>query len=106
MPVDGPLIYPRHYFYVCSVINFVLRIAWTLTISPSSLGVASGGGLDPLWFGTILAIVEVYRRAQWNIFRMAHEQQANAGQFRAVNYVPVVSANDRKSAAKDDDDDD
>jgi len=83
------LIFPR-YWYVCGVvINTLLRFGWTLTLSPSTLGVDNEGIFDELWFGTVLATAEIFRRTMWNVFRVANEQSTNDGKFRAVNYVPV-----------------
>jgi hypothetical protein len=56
---------------------------WTLTISPESIGIV----MDPLLFTSILAVVEIARRAQWNIFRVENEQLNNIGKFRAIDLV-------------------
>ena len=59
---------------------------WTLTISPDAVH------LDA--FVTILAVVEITRRAIWNIFRLENEQLNNCGKFRALKgnihpYMPT-----------------
>jgi len=69
-------------YYVAIVVNIFLRLMWTLTISPQSLGIV----MDPLGFAAILAVLEIFRRGMWNLFRL---QLNNVGRFRAVNvFVP------------------
>lgn len=57
-------IYPKFTYRVVIVSDLLLRLMWTLTISPESLGIV----LEPFIFTTILAAIEIMRRAQWNIF--------------------------------------
>ena len=40
--------------------------------------------------GTILAMMEVFRRFVWNFFRLENEHLNNAGEFRAVRDIAVV----------------
>jgi hypothetical protein len=63
---------------------FTQRLMWAFSISPGSLGVV----LDPTEFATILAVVEILRRAMWNLFRLENEQLTNCEHFRAIN-IPV-----------------
>ena len=51
---------------------------WTLTISPESVGIV----LNPVIFSAILAAVEIFRRVQWNLFRVENEQINNVGKYR------------------------
>jgi len=90
------LIFPKYWYIGAVVINILLRFGWTLTLSPSSLGVDNEGAFDELWFGTVLAAAEIVRRSMWNVFRVANEQSTNDGKFRAVNYVPVSISRGRK----------
>jgi hypothetical protein len=77
-------LYPRWWLYVGFASDLALRVAWALTLSPSAFGVE---------VITLLAFVEILRRAQWNMHRMANEQQSNIGKFRAIAFVPVPIAN-------------
>jgi hypothetical protein len=81
------LLYPKWWYYAAAVANLVLRLMWTLTISPDV--VASFLGLGKDGFTTVLVIVEVSRRAMWNIFRLENEQLNNCGKFRAVQDIPL-----------------
>jgi len=78
-------LFPRWTYYTAIVADFILRGAWTLTISPQSIGII----LNPLIFASILSAAEICRRAMWNIFRLENEQINNIGQFRVVRDVPV-----------------
>jgi hypothetical protein len=68
-------------YYFAMVANLFMRLMWTFTISPESLGIV----MSELTFASILAIVEIIRRAMWNLFRVENEQLNNVGKFRAVN---------------------
>jgi len=79
------LLYPKQWYYLAMCADFILRCMWTLTISPQTIGII----LNPLIFATILAAVEIMRRAMWNLFRMENEQINNIGKFRVVKDVPL-----------------
>jgi hypothetical protein len=74
------------WYYVAAVVNLAARFLWTLTISPESIGIF----LNPIIFSSILAGLEIARRAIWNLFRMENEQLTNVGKFRVVKEVPPV----------------
>lgn len=87
-------------YYFAMVANLAARCLWTLSISPQSIGIS----MKPLIFQTILAAVEITRRAmvtikvlnsnfvKWNLFRVENEQLSNIGKFRAVNVeVPPLA---------------
>eukprot|EP01114_Cavostelium_apophysatum_P021331 TRINITY_DN7416_c0_g1_i1.p1 TRINITY_DN7416_c0_g1~~TRINITY_DN7416_c0_g1_i1.p1 ORF type:complete len:676 (+),score=123.95 TRINITY_DN7416_c0_g1_i1:792-2819(+) len=67
------LLFPRPFYHCAICLNFLARCLWTLTISPEAVGIA----VDPLIFATILAAIEIFRRAVWNLFRMENEQLNN-----------------------------
>lgn len=80
------LIYGRPLLYYWAILSdAVLRLGWTLTISPEFYS-----RYDPKLFQSVLSSIEIYRRGQWNIFRLENEQLNNVGLFRATNYVPPV----------------
>ena len=72
-------------YYISIGLNLVTRLMWTLTISPSSIGIL----MDPTWFATILAAVEIARRAQWNAYNLENEQLANREKLRAFSIPPL-----------------
>lgn len=39
--------------------------------------------------GTILAVLEVFRRFVWNLFRLENEQLTNCGEFRVVRDISI-----------------
>lgn len=81
------LLYPKWWYYAAAIANLVLRLMWTLTISPDVVAAFFFLGKDG--FTTLLVSVEVSRRAMWNIFRLENEQLNNCGKFRAVQDIPL-----------------
>lgn len=82
-------LYPLPMYYFAIGTNLIMRLMWTLTISPESIGIV----LDDRIFTTILGAVEIMRRAQWNLFRLENEQLNNVGKFRAVNILIPLPTN-------------
>ncbi|OWF44533.1 Xenotropic and polytropic retrovirus receptor 1-like [Mizuhopecten yessoensis] len=72
--------------------DFVLRFAWTLTVSIGEGGYFPGEALK-----TLLASLEVFRRFVWNFFRLENEHLNNCGQFRAVRDISIapIDSNDQ-----------
>jgi len=83
------LLYPIPWYYVALVSNAVMRLMWTLTISPNVLDAIGGSVNASDILTTCLAVVEIFRRAQWNIFRLENEQINNIGKFRVTKDVPL-----------------
>ncbi|XP_049848262.1 uncharacterized protein LOC126313357 [Schistocerca gregaria] len=80
------LLYPKPWYYLAMALNLVMKFLWTLNISKSGTSVFH---LDEYWSKKILALVEVTRRAMWNIFRLENEQLNNCGKFRAIRDLPL-----------------
>ena len=70
---------PFFVYYFAIISNLVFRFGWVVTLSPGSLGLTNAGET----IITAAATTEIYRRAQWNIFRVENEQVNNVGKFRA-----------------------
>lgn len=76
---------PIAVYYIAMVLNAFLRINWIFLISPSYWGILIDGRILALLF----AVLEVYRRFQWNFFRMENEHLNNCGMYRAVLDIPL-----------------
>ena len=70
-------LYPIPFYYVAAFLNLGLRVTWAFTISPDRM--------HPDAFGTIIAVLEVLRRGQWNLLRLENEHLNNCDKFRAVS---------------------
>lgn len=81
------LLYPKWWYYAAAFVNLLLRLMWTVTISPDAIASSFFLGKDGLT--TVITSVEVSRRAMWNIFRLENEQLNNCGRFRAVQDIPL-----------------
>ncbi|XP_030062810.1 solute carrier family 53 member 1 isoform X1 [Microcaecilia unicolor] len=85
------IVYPQKAYYYCAIIEDVLlRFAWTIQISLTTMNVFPGVG-DIV--ATILAPLEVFRRFVWNFFRLENEHLNNCGEFRAVRDISVAPMN-------------
>lgn len=81
------LLYPTPWYYAAIILNLGMRLMWTLTISPDAVR----GVLHPDVFALVLALVEMTRRAMWNLFRLENEQLNNCGKFRALKGTFLVA---------------
>ena len=71
-------------YYVCIPLDIVLRGAFIVTLSENPA--------NPQLRDFFLAVAEIYRRFQWNFFRLENEHLNNAGRFRAVKEVPLPAS--------------
>jgi hypothetical protein len=92
------LIFPTWTYYYVMISNLFLRTIWLFTVSPNYWGVIKNGNI--VAYAT--ALIEVFRRFQWNFFRMENEHTNNCGEFRAVKEMPLPYNINNNS---DDDDD-
>lgn len=72
-------------YYIAAVIDLFLRATWIFTISPAFYS----GWISSVHLKTVVACLEVARRAQWNIYRLENEHTGNIEGYRAVNIVPL-----------------
>lgn len=80
-------IYPyKSLYYLAAVLNLMGRLAWALTITPHSLFTGVPRGVTT----TIIAVVEILRRAQWSLFRLEYEYTNNPFGYRSVKEVPMM----------------
>ena len=75
---------------VCS--NLVGRFAWAVTITPHmNRGVFFiFSGLTNEGLATLVAVVELLRRAQWTFLRLENEYLNNAAHYRSVVAAPML----------------
>jgi hypothetical protein len=66
------LLFPKWCYYLAMPLNLVLRCAWLFTVAPSPfVGYVYEKALE-----FSLAGAEIFRRAHWNLYRLANEQTA------------------------------
>uniref|UniRef100_A0A3Q3EFU5 Xenotropic and polytropic retrovirus receptor 1a n=1 Tax=Labrus bergylta TaxID=56723 RepID=A0A3Q3EFU5_9LABR len=85
------IVYPHKAYYYCAIIeDVILRFAWTIQISLTTMTkIHSVGDI----VATFLAPLEVFRRFVWNFFRLENEHLNNCGEFRAVRDISVAPLN-------------
>ncbi len=89
----SPSLPPSHaqIYYVLAIIeDLIFRSLWTLNIS---VGEAGTQWLEGNAVGTVLAIMEVFRRFIWNFFRVENEHLNNCGDFRVVRDISIHPIN-------------
>lgn len=81
--------YPVAWYYFAMVTNLFLRFTWTLTILPFSSNpfLASTEFYD-LYVVPVLVSLELYRRAQWGVFR-TENAQFHDQEFEQTLSVPI-----------------
>ncbi|KAI9323088.1 EXS family-domain-containing protein, partial [Dichotomocladium elegans] len=72
------------FYYISVIVDIVLRFAWILNFINLRIH------KDVLTF--VLALMEAYRRIQWNVFRLENEHLNNCGQYRAIKEIPLPFA--------------
>ncbi|KAF8637930.1 hypothetical protein AX17_002551 [Amanita inopinata Kibby_2008] len=86
---------PLYYFAIVS--NLVIRFIWVIYIPE--------GGLDFRVRTFIVAVLEMFRRWQWNFLRLENEHLGNVDQYRVTREVPLPYTFDGQYLDGDDDDD-
>lgn len=74
-------------YYFAIVSNFVLRFLWILPLMPPFNTITEPFSKEA--FDFILALFEVYRRFQWNFFRVEYEHINNCGQLKAMHEIQL-----------------
>ncbi len=78
------------YYALAIVEDLIFRSLWTLNIS---VGEAGAKVLEGNILGTILAVMEIFRRFIWNFFRVENEHLNNCGDFRVVRDISIHPIN-------------
>lgn len=71
---------PKRNYYFVIILNLLLRLAWTITLSPAIVGIFGDPNLVTFATGS----AEIIRRGIWNLFRVEKEHLTNCMQFRAI----------------------
>ncbi|KZV75878.1 EXS-domain-containing protein, partial [Peniophora sp. CONT] len=81
---------PAYYFALVS--NIVIRLGWVFYIPV--------GGPSFALRTWLVAIAEVFRRCQWNFYRLENEHLGNMDQYRMMKELPMFYAQDESAAPK------
>ena len=74
-------------YLMVSLLNFVFRIAWALSLFPESFGMH---GIDNHYYSILFGMTEILRRCIWNIIRIENEHLNNCGKYRIVREIPLM----------------
>lgn len=73
------LVFYRWTYYVAAPVNITLRYAWALN--------SAGLGVKGEVLGFLTALLEAYRRIQWNFFRLENEVSFNQVLFFLIPFT-------------------
>jgi len=80
----------RHFstltYRLCSLLDLTARSTWVLTLLPVNIITANIAGR--VFLVAFISSMEIIRRSMWAVLRIEYEQEANAGGFRALLWVP------------------
>ncbi|EFA85341.1 SPX domain-containing protein [Heterostelium album PN500] len=76
---------PTFVYYIAIITNFGFRMTWSLTKSLPQLTTL----LPSYKLVVVIAVIEVLRRGQWNVYRLENEHINNCGRFRATRDIPL-----------------
>lgn len=87
--------FSRAFYYYAMVADFVLRCTFLI---PAFINVKGYPWLTTIGYGTLIAILELYRRWFWSLLRIENEQVHNLEKYRNVHDIPEVNdhVEDRK----------
>lgn len=77
---------PKRNYYIIMVLNLLLRLSWTITLSPAIISLFGDANL--LSFATGSA--EIFRRGIWNLLRVEKEHLVNCNDFKAVPDMKTI----------------
>jgi len=75
--------------FLVAVVNTILRFIWIVPLFFLQSTSIPGVSLTRELRVSIFALLEIYRRCQWNVLRMENEHFNNTGEFRAVAAIPA-----------------
>ena len=83
-------------YYAAMVTNVLLRFSWVIYLLPGPASVSLRS--------FIVALLEMFRRWQWNFVRLENEHLGNADSFKIVRDLPPPYPVQRKTAVHDEED--
>ena len=80
--------YNRDFYYYAMVSDLILRCTWTIT---AFIDVHGYPWLTSIGYGTLIGVLELFRRWQWSLIRIENEQVNNLEKYRHVLDIPEVT---------------
>ncbi len=74
------LVYPKYFYYCALILNIILRLTWLIALLNFNMN-------KELEF-FMWAILELFRRIQWSIFRIENENISNFEKYRNILAIP------------------
>ena len=80
--------YSRPFYYYAIVINLILRCTFAITMF---INVNNYAWLTSIGYGTLIGVLELYRRWVWSLLRIENEQVNNLERYRHVLDIPEIN---------------
>ena len=80
--------YPKWYYYYAIVNDLILRLLWLFGVFLSPIDFPI---LVSIGWGTLMGVLELYRRWCWSLLRIENEQVSNLEKYRNVLDIPEVT---------------
>ena len=80
--------FSRAFYYYAIVANLILRCTWLI---PAFINVSGYPILTTIGWGTLIGLLELYRRWFWAILRIENEQINNFEKYRYIQDIPEIN---------------
>jgi len=77
--------YPKWYYYFAQVQDLYLRLLWMIVVFADK---NEKPWLTSLGYGTLLSVLELWRRYCWSLLRIENEQINNLEKYRDITEMP------------------
>ena len=84
------LTFPKHYYYICIVLNVLFRCYWIIPFlqNKDCTDTSMINNLQAVTFGSMM--IEAIRRTFWAIFRVENESFNNFEKYRTIVAIPPL----------------
>lgn len=79
--------YSRPFYYFAIILNLVLRCTFTITMF---IPVNNYLWLTSIGYGTLIGVMELFRRWVWSLLRIENEQVNNLERYRHVHDLSLI----------------
>ena len=90
--------YAPWFYYFSMVGDALMRCTWTIT---AFIDVDGYPWLTGISFGTLIGVVELYRRWQWSLIRIENEQVNNLERYRHILDIPEITEVERNDGVEE-----
>jgi EXS family len=90
--------YAPWFYYYCMVSDLLLRCTWTIT---AFIDLNGYPWLTGIGYGTLIGVLELFRRWQWSLVRIENEQVNNLEKYRHILDIPEIREVERNEGVEE-----